>query len=43
MKILLIIAHPNKDSLNFAIAKCCLATLEANGHTVFFHDLITAT
>jgi NAD(P)H dehydrogenase (quinone) len=39
MKISLIIAHPDKDSLNFAIAKCCLETLEANGHTVFFHDL----
>ena len=39
MKISLIIAHPDKGSLNFAIAKCCIETLEANGHTVFFHDL----
>ena len=39
MKISLIIAHPDKGSLNFAIAKSCIETLEANGHTVFFHDL----
>ena len=39
MKISLIIAHPDKDSFNSAIAKCCLETLAANGHTVCFHDL----
>jgi NAD(P)H dehydrogenase (quinone) len=39
MKISLIIAHPGKDSFNAAIAKCCLETLVANGHKVFFHDL----
>lgn len=39
MKISLIIAHPDKNSFNSAIAKCCLKTLTANGHTVFFHDL----
>jgi putative NADPH-quinone reductase len=39
MKISLIIAHPDKDSFNSAIAKRCLETLAANGHTVCFHDL----
>lgn len=39
MKISLILAHPSKNSLNSAIAKCCLETLVVNGHAVFFHDL----
>lgn len=39
MKISLIIAHPDKESFNAAIAKCCLETLVANGHTIYFHDL----
>lgn len=39
MKISLIVAHPDRESFNSAIAKCCLNTLVANGHTVFFHDL----
>lgn len=39
MKISLIIAHPNSDSFNSAIAKCCFETLVANGHTVYYHDL----
>jgi len=39
MKISLIIAHPDRNSFNAAIAKCCLDTLVANGHTVYFHDL----
>ncbi|MDY6879623.1 MAG: NAD(P)H-dependent oxidoreductase [Desulfatiglans sp.] len=39
MKISLIIAHPDRGSFNFAIAKRCFDTLVRNGHTVFFHDL----
>ena len=39
MKVLLILAHPDTNSFNAAIAKCCFDTLSANGHTVFFHDL----
>jgi NAD(P)H dehydrogenase (quinone) len=39
MKISLILAHPDPGSFNSAIAKRCLDTLIANGHTVFFHDL----
>lgn len=39
MKISLILAHPDPDSFNAAIARRCLDTLAANGHTVFFHDL----
>jgi NAD(P)H dehydrogenase (quinone) len=39
LKISLILAHPDTNSLNYAIAKRCLDTLVANGHTVFFHDL----
>ncbi len=39
MKISLILAHPDENSFNSAIAKCCQDTLIANGHTVYFHDL----
>ena len=39
MKISLILAHPDKNSFNSAIAQCCRETLVANGHTVYFHDL----
>jgi putative NADPH-quinone reductase len=39
MKISLILAHPDPDSFNAAIAGRCCDTLVANGHTVFFHDL----
>jgi putative NADPH-quinone reductase len=39
LKISLIIAHPDKDSFNAAIAKRCFEALMANGHTVCFHDL----
>ena len=39
MEISLILAHPYKHSFNFAIANCCIDTLLANGHTVYFHDL----
>lgn len=39
MKISLILAHPDPESFNAAIAKHCFDTLVLNGHTVFFHDL----
>jgi len=39
VKILLIIAHPNPDSFNHAIAKTAYTALINNGHTVWYHDL----
>ena len=39
MKISLILAHPDPDSFNAAIAGRCCDTLVANGHAIFFHDL----
>jgi NAD(P)H dehydrogenase (quinone) len=39
MKISIILAHPNKDSLNHAIARTAAERLESNGHTVSLHDL----
>ena len=39
MKISLILAHPNKNSFNHAIANTALDALKMEGHTVFFHDL----
>ncbi len=37
--ITVILAHPNKGSLNHAIAAAAVETLERNGHNVRFHDL----
>lgn len=39
MHISVILAHPNPASFNHAIAQTVVATLEANGHTIWFHDL----
>jgi putative NADPH-quinone reductase len=39
MNILLILAHPNKTSLNHAIAQTAAQTLQKLGHCVIFHDL----
>jgi len=39
MNVSLILAHPNRRSLNHAIARTAGAQLEMNGHNVFFHDL----
>lgn len=39
MKVLVILAHPNEDSFNHAIALQTYETLKENGHTVIFHDL----
>lgn len=39
MRISVILAHPNKNSLNHAIARTAVEWLERNGHSVSFHDL----
>ena len=39
MKILVILAHPDKESFNHAIAQAVVDQLELSGHKVFFHDL----
>jgi len=39
MKVLVIVAHPNKSSFNHAIASTCSKTLIDNGHEVISHDL----
>jgi putative NADPH-quinone reductase len=39
MKVLVIVAHPDKSSFNHAIASTCAKTLIYNGHEVIFHDL----
>ena len=39
MKILLILGHPNPESLNHAIAEKSVSVLQKLGHEVFFHDL----
>jgi NAD(P)H dehydrogenase (quinone) len=39
MKISVIVAHPNPQSFNHAIAAAALAELRQNGHTVTYHDL----
>jgi putative NADPH-quinone reductase len=39
MNILIILAHPDPNSFNHAIAETCKITLKELGHTVIFHDL----
>jgi NAD(P)H dehydrogenase (quinone) len=39
MKISVILAHPNTESFNHAIARTAVEQLESNGHEVIFHDL----
>lgn len=39
MNILIILAHPDKNSFNHAIADMCRKKLVDNGHSVVFHDL----
>lgn len=39
MKILVILAHPDKKSFNHAIAETVVKTLRATGHQAVFHDL----
>jgi putative NADPH-quinone reductase len=39
MNISVILAHPNQNSFNHAIANSVVTQLNSNGHTVTFHDL----
>lgn len=39
MKVLVLLAHPNRESFNHAIAEKVAAALRHCGHTVLFHDL----
>ena len=39
MKVLVIVAHPNRTSFNHAIAQTCAKALADNGHEVIAHDL----
>ena len=39
MNISVILAHPDPQSFNHAIAKSAVGALKRNGHHVFFHDL----
>jgi putative NADPH-quinone reductase len=39
MRISLILAHPDPESFNHAIAQTVVDALKANGYRVFFHDL----
>ena len=39
MSVSVILAHPNTDSFNHAIASAAVETLNQNGHDTCFHDL----
>jgi len=39
MKISIILAHPDKESFNHAIAETAFATLKQKGHELYYHDL----
>ena len=39
MRISVILAHPDPDSFNHAIAQTAVDAIKAKGHRVFFHDL----
>ena len=39
MKILVVLAHPDENSFNHAIAQAAVQTLEKNGHEIIKHDL----
>jgi NAD(P)H dehydrogenase (quinone) len=39
MRISVILAHPDPDSFNHAIAQTALDAIKANGYRAFFHDL----
>lgn len=39
MNILIILAHPDKNSFNHAVARAAVEKLVSNGHKVMFHDL----
>ena len=39
MQISVILAHPDLESFNHAIAQTVVDAIKANGHTILFHDL----
>ncbi len=39
MKVSVILAHPNKESFNHAIAEAAIDQLKKAGHEIYFHDL----
>ena len=39
MKISVILAHPNRESFNHAIANAVVDQLKHDGHEIFYHDL----
>jgi NAD(P)H dehydrogenase (quinone) len=39
MRISVILAHPDKNSFNHALAHTVIDELKSNGHTIFYHDL----
>jgi len=39
MRVVVVLAHPNRSSLNHAIADRAITSLHQNGHDVIFHDL----
>jgi putative NADPH-quinone reductase len=39
MKVLIVLAHPDQNSFNHAIAGTCLKRLSDNGYDIIFHDL----
>ncbi len=39
MNVLVILAHPNKESFNHAIARSAIEALQERRHSVIFHDL----
>lgn len=41
MKISIVLAHPDKNSFNHAIASTVAAEVVQNGHDLYFHDLYT--
>lgn len=43
MKISLILAHPDPNSFNHAIAQTAVEALKTNGQKIFFHDLYQET
>jgi NAD(P)H dehydrogenase (quinone) len=39
MQILVVLAHPDPNSLNHALAQAVVTELQTSGHSVIFHDL----
>jgi putative NADPH-quinone reductase len=39
MQISILLAHPDIQSFNHAIAQAAITELKCNGHQVVFHDL----